>query len=621
MENAAQKINFENHTPRSVEEDILPRWDLTKIYKSPEDPKLAEDLKLLRRDVKLFAKHYKGKVKDLGLKNLSTAISEYFFIQDLKYKISEYATNLYSIHLDSPEHIAFESRINSSELKNIEDKLFFFEHEVDSLPPSQQQRIKESRIVPANQKYWIRYKVDNRSSVHKEVEKYISAAPSITELSIKGWNNTTSHLKFNLNGIELTARDVQKIVREGETEEIRSAALKEYKRGLNIYAHVYENYLNQTLEAITFIKKNYGFRGHESDWNLYNEITNDEIPRRATQAINESRVEERYYRLKAKLMGKEKLNTVDVGAFLDSGQSRYIPWAECRDIIVEALTRFDPQCGKIARKAFDEGWIDAEPRRGKISGWAATVPGSLNDHPRILMQYYGTTNCVAFAAHEIGHAIQMYYTKKKQGNLLNDSTSLVSECSSTLCEELVFQEMIRRAKTPRERITIQMQKIENTMDALARSHIYEFALRAHQLYEKRGSLSVKDFDKEMLKTIVERFGNSVRDPETDAFSWMTLASLYDAPFYYGDYPMTNLIVRHIVDQYDAGKRPNFPQKIMMFMEKGGTELSPALLKRIGFNIKNPDIWKKAVAGVDTMITDLEKMVEEEKFGPSGYADS
>ena len=116
------------------------------------------------------------------------------------------------------------------------------------------------------------------------------------------------------------------------------------------------------------------------------------------------RLSHRYYRLKAKWFGREQLDYWDRNAPLPQVEQRTIPWTEARDTVLDAYGAFSPEMADIARRFFDERWIDAPVRPGKAPGAFAhpTVPSA---HPYVLLNYQGKPRDVMTLAHELGHGV------------------------------------------------------------------------------------------------------------------------------------------------------------------------------------------------------------------------
>src|SRR5690606_36542040 len=157
----------------------------------------------------------------------------------------------------------------------------------------------------------------------------------------------------------------------------------------------------------------------------------------------------RYYRLKARWLGKDRLEYRDRNAPLPEDEDRQIPWEEARDLVLDAYGRFSGELAAIGRRFFDNGWIDAPARPGKAPGAFAhpTVPSV---HPYLLLNYQGKTRDVMTLAHELGHGVHQVLAAG-QGQLMADTPLTLAETASVFGEQLTFRALLQRETSPARR--------------------------------------------------------------------------------------------------------------------------------------------------------------------------
>ena len=152
------------------------------------------------------------------------------------------------------------------------------------------------------------------------------------------------------------------------------------------------------------------------------------------------RLSHRYYALKARWFGKERLDHWDRNAPLPNAPRRVYPWDAARDTVLHAYGAFSPRMADIARRFFDEGWIDAPVRPGKAPG-AFAHPTTPSAHPYILVNYLGKPRDVTTLAHELGHGVHQVLAGVN-GALMAPTPLTLAETASVFGEMLTFRSML-----------------------------------------------------------------------------------------------------------------------------------------------------------------------------------
>ncbi len=184
----------------------------------------------------------------------------------------------------------------------------------------------------------------------------------------------------------------------------------------------------------------------------------------------------RYYQLKAGWMGMDALNWWDRNAPLAGDDDRRFTWPQARDIVLQAFGDFDPEMAQIAKRFFDEGWIDAGVRSGKASG-AFSHPTVPSVHPYILMNYDGRARDVMTLAHEMGHGVHQVLAAHN-GYLMSDTPLTLAETASVFAEMLAFRVLLDSTDNPANRRFLLAGKVEDMLNTVVRQiafHNFETA--------------------------------------------------------------------------------------------------------------------------------------------------
>ena len=590
----------------------LPRWNLTTdLYKSPTAKQIETDMRAYEEWSEKFAKKYKGKLEDLTPRQWVKAIDEYHSQIDLITKVYNYPYLLYSMNISNSDYnnlfVDTSKRYIAANTKTM-----FFYNGLAKLNKEKYDTLVKSEDISEKYRYFIEYaRASMMFTLDEAAEKALQEVSELTSGWYQYWEKQDAAMKFKLNEREYTHVQIRDIINNSTDEEKRKAAFEVYA---DAYKHLvvgFTHSLNMVFRSIEISKDQRGYGRYETEWNIMNEIYDDNIMDRMARSINNSRIEEKFYKLKAKMMGKDNLEPWDIQAPLSDDPYGTIPWKKAKEMVVAAYDHFDPRLGAIAKKAFSEGWVDAQPRAGKWSGNGFCLPGSKASHPHILVNYRGSFGDLTTLAHEMGHLIAMHVATEAQGNCLKDTNYLIAEVTATFGEELLFREFERRTKTDFERRHLLVKKLENSMYSLARSHEYEFAKICQKGHAEEGEFLTKHFSKKYVEKMKEAYGSAVKSMDKSGFMWMTKGHLFSNPYYLGDYPATNLIVHNLFHQADAGKIPDFRDKWYEMLQKGGTDYTGHLLKKFGLNIESELFWDRGLERINAMIEQVKTLLKEE----------
>src|SRR5208282_3826420 len=220
------------------------------------------------------------------------------------------------------------------------------------------------------------------------------------------------------------------------------------------------------------------------------------------------RLSHRYYRFKAKWLGKEKLEYWDRNAPLPEDDDREIPWSAAKTTVLNAYNDFEPELAKLVKRFFERPWIDAPVRPGKSPGAFChpTVPAA---HPYVLMNYQGKSRDVMTLAHELGHGVHQVLAAW-QGYLMADTPLTLAETASVFGEMLTFRALLARETDPKRRKIMLAAKVEDMLNTVVRQIAFAtFEIRVHN--ERREAELTPDRLSEIWLTVQrESLGPALR---------------------------------------------------------------------------------------------------------------
>ncbi|SFS63434.1 M3 family oligoendopeptidase [Marininema halotolerans] len=299
-----------------------------------------------------------------------------------------------------------------------------------------------------------------------------------------------------------------------------------------------------------------------------------------------------FFDRKAKLLGVEKLAWYDLYAPVGREEGKEISYDEAAHFITEQFHRFDPRLATFAEKAYQEGWIEAEDRAGKLPGGFCTT-FSDSEQSRIFLTYSGTMSNVATIAHELGHA---YHDEMMNGqpHMVKEYAMNVAETASTFAERIVSDAAIREAQSTQEKITLLEDKIQAAvaffMDIQCR---FLFETRFYE-ERKKGLVSVNRLNELMLEAQKEAFMDSLA--EYHPRFWASKRHFYgtEAPFYNFPYTFGYLFSTGIYSKA-LEEGPSFAdQYVELLRDTGRMTTEDLAQKHLGVDLTRPEFWQNAV---------------------------
>lgn len=336
----------------------------------------------------------------------------------------------------------------------------------------------------------------------------------------------------------------------------------------------------------------------------------NEVDREAVQALEAAvtagyeRVSHRYYRLKARVMGRPALDHWDRNAPLETSAPRLWSWAEAREVVESSFRDLAPRFADNARDLFEQPWIDARPRPGKQSG-AYSHPVIAPHHPYVFLNYMGERRDVLTLAHELGHAVHQRLCAPL-GTLLADTPLTLAETASIFGEGLVFERLLAEAG-PREKLGLLAGQIEDGLNTVIRQMAFHrFETRFHAA-RRDGELSSGAIGGLWLEVMGESLGPAIRLNPGYEHYWGYISHFVHSPFYVYAYAFGDLLVRALME-----KRREDPEGFTPLYEdllaSGGVRTCVEALARFGLDPRETEFWAAGVRQLERRVDAFEALV-------------
>lgn len=586
----------------------MPEWDLSDLYSDPKSPKVAADLEEARHRAKGLKDRYQGRIAGLGRDGaaLGQAVADYESLSDLIGRLGSYAGLLYAADTADPDRAKFYGDIQE-QITVISSDLLFFELELNKIEDAD---LAVALQAPALEKYkpWIDdLRKEKPYQLDETLEKlFLEKAMTSRSAFDRLFNETMTGLRFDVAGepVPLTLESTLNFLvnpDRSRREAGGKALAKVFKDNIRLFTLI-----TNTLAKDKEISDRWrGFGDVADSRHLANRVEADVVDALVASVRRAyPRLSHRYYRLKAKWLGLERLEYWDRNAPLPERPERVIAWSDAEKLVLDAYGGFAPQMADIARKFFAGGWIDAPVREGKSPG-AFSHPTVPSAHPYILMNYQGKARDVMTLAHELGHGVHQVLAAP-QGPLLASTPLTLAETASVFGEMLTFKALLAEAKDPRERKAMIAGKVEDMINTVVRQiAFYTFERKVHE-ERRKGELTSEQLNAFWMEVQGESLGDAVRlDPDYSAF-WAYIPHFIHSPFYVYAYAFGDCLVNSLYGLYQNA-HPGFVDKYFTMLKAGGSKHHSELLKPFGLDASAPQFWDMGLEVVEGMIDELERM--------------
>ncbi|MFJ5370152.1 M3 family oligoendopeptidase [Bosea sp. CER48] len=582
---------------------------MSHLYPGIDSPELKSDLERAQREALALAGRYRGELADIagqadGGEKLAAAVKTYEALSDLLGRIGAYAGLVYSGDTTDPKRAKFygdtQDRLNAAITE-----LLFFELELNRIDPQVMARVAGKPPLL----HWKPWLDDLAKDKPHQLDDRIEAL--FHEKSMTGaaaWNRlfdeTIASLRFVVDGEELTLELTLNKLQDSDGEMRRKAAealSTVFRKELRTFALI-TNTLAKDKEISDRWRK---FEDVADSRHLANRVER-EVVDALVSAVREAypRLSHRYYRLKAKWFGREELDFWDRNAPLPQVEQRTIPWAEARDTVLSAYGAFSPEMADIARRFFDEHWIDAPARPGKAPGAFAhpTVPSA---HPYVLLNYQGKPRDVMTLAHELGHGVHQVLAAPN-GALMAPTPLTLAETASVFGEMLTFRRLLDATTNAKQRKAMLAAKVEDMINTVVRQiAFYTFERKVHEA-RREGELTPEVLCEIWMSVQAESLGPAIRLTAGYEPYWCYIPHFIHSPFYVYAYAFGDCLVNSLYGVYQNAAE-GFQERYFALLSAGGSKPYSELLAPFGLDAKDPGFWQIGLRMIESMIIELEGM--------------
>jgi oligoendopeptidase F len=582
----------------------LPSWDLSDLYKAPEDSALTADLARAEEQARAFQERLSGKLAGLSGDALAEALSEYEAIEEVLGRVMSFAQLLFAGDAQNSENGRFYQTMQER-VTGISSHLVFFTLELNHVPEATLEAKLKASPALARFRPWLRdLRVWLPHQLSDEMERLLH------EKEVTGraaWNRlfdeTMANMTVTVSGEELSVSAALNKLSDADRA-VREAAAKGVSEAFGSRIRLFGLITNTLVKDKEVMDK---WRNHPRPGSSRNRanMVEDEVVDALVTAVRDSfpRLSHRYYTMKAKWLGLEKLMHWDRNAPLPRDADSTIPWPQAVSQVRAAYAGFSPEMEKLAAPFFDKPWIDAALRPGKSGGAFAhpTVPSA---HPYLLLNYHGKARDVMTLAHELGHGVHQRLAAE-QGYLMSSTPLTLAETASVFGEMLTFRALLDAETDPAKRRLLLAGKVEDMLNTVVRQiAFYRFETLVHD-ERRNGELSSERIGEIWMQVQTESLGPIFDFTPDYACYWAYIPHFVHSPFYVYAYAFGDCLVNALYGVYRDGSVPDFEGKYMAMLKAGGTLRHKELLAPFGLDASRPDFWKRGLDVISGFIDELE----------------
>ena len=386
----------------------------------------------------------------------------------------------------------------------------------------------------------------------------------------------------------------------------RKAAWGGLTRGLTGNSHVLTYIFNTLVNDHSINDRLRSYEDPMSARHLSNEISHGAVETLLESCERNFEFVRRYYTLKRELLGYRRFYDYDRYAPLGSEREQ-VPWEKAKEIVLSSFGEFSSEMEKTASLFFEKNWIDAELRDGKRGGAFShgTVPGA---HPYVFMNYTGKPRDVMVLAHELGHGVHQYLSRR-QGYLQAHTPLTTAETASVFAEMLVFHRLKEEETEKEGRLVLVAEKLEDIMATVFRQAVLtRFEQSLHRERRDKGELATARINELWIEANRDMFGDSVSLTENYAHWWLYIPHFIHSPFYCYAYSFGELLTLALYGMFLERGR-SFVPDYMGLLRSGGSASPSELLLGVGVDINDPDFWQAGLDVIGAMVDEVEELAQ------------
>jgi oligoendopeptidase F len=584
-------------------------WDLEPLVDGEGEAGVQSRLEDALTRSQAFAERYAGKLDELDSAGLGEAMAELAAIYELVGRAGSYAALRFYTDTATPANGALLQKVQELETQ-ISTTLLFFELEWAALSDERAEELLAGDGLDFCRHY-LRNARRYREHLLTEPEEKILAEKALTGAGAwaRLFEELTSAIEVELPqelASEPVALDValsnlmaaDPNVRHSTAEAVTAAL----EPGLRTRAFLFNTLLADKATDDRLRR----YPSWLAARNLSNEASDESVQALIEAVRGRYEIARRWYRLKARLLGVEKLADYDRMAAVTSDEVTF-SFAQGREIVLDCYSSFSPELGALAKRFFDERWIDGPVRPAKRGG-AFCAPAVPSAHPYVLLNYTARRRDVLTLAHELGHGVH-FALAARQGVFHQSTPLTLAETASVFAETVVFGRLLAEDSSPASRLALLAENLEDTIATVFRQvAMNRFEDLVHTARREQGELSVKHFGELWAESQSELLGDSVQITDGYRSWWSYVPHFIGSPGYVYAYAYGQLLALSVYQRYEQ-QGPELVPRYLEMLAAGGSRSPEELGQLVGIDLADPGFWDAGLDLVEQQLQEAEAAAE------------
>jgi len=589
-----------------VKEYTQKRWSLDDLYPKADGVEMKKDFKDMEVKVTTFEKMRGLLAPTISKTDFMTVVHALEEIYEVANRLGSYAELLFTEDTQSQTALALVARTQQL-MAETENRTLFFGLWWKDLPDD-----KASALMAdsGDYRYWLEemrhFKPHTLTEPEEKIinTKNVTGVNALTTLYESITNRYTFKIEVDGNTQEVTRGELMMYVREHDGD-LRAKAYQElyrvYGQDGPILGQMYQTIVRDWHNEEVGLRK---FASPISARNLGNDLPDEVIETLLKVAEKNTDVFQRFFKLKAKLLGVKKLRRYDIYAPIAKSDKKFA-YKKATEKVFESFREFDPRFETLAKRVLDEDHLDAEVRKGKQGGaFCATVGPKLT--PWVLLNYQGKSDDVSTMAHELGHAIHSMLAE--QHTLFTQHACLpLAETASTFGEMMLVDKMVAEETDEGIKRDLLFKQVDDAYATIQRQAFFAlFEKQAHQMV--MDGASVDEMSEAYMKNLKDQFGSAVEVNDEFKWEWVSIPHIYKTPFYVYAYAFGQLLVFALYKQFKA-EGDSFKPKYIKLLSAGGSEAPVKVLLDAGVDVRQAAFWQGGFDVIRGLVDQLEKITK------------
>ncbi|PET69558.1 oligoendopeptidase F, partial [Bacillus sp. AFS001701] len=342
-------------------------------------------------------------------------------------------------------------------------------------------------------------------------------------------------------------------------------------------------------------------------------LSNNEIPEivydQLVSTVNDNlNLLHRYIAIRKKALKLDEIHMYDLFTPLVEEVKMEVKYEEAKEILLKALKPLGDEYVEILKEAYESRWVDVVENKGKRSG--AYSSGAYGTNPYILMNWQDNVNNLFTLAHEFGHSVHSYHTRKNQPYVYGDYSIFVAEVASTCNEAILNDYLLKNTEDPKQRLYLLNHYLETFRGTVFRQTMFaEFEHQIHVLAQNGEALTPDLLTKTYYELNQKYFGDEIVIDELIGLEWSRIPHFYYNYYVYQyatGFSAATALSKQILEEGEPAV-----ERYLGFLKAGSSDYPIEVLKKAGVDMTSSQPIVEALKVFEEMLNEMEELLFNE----------